>query len=138
VPIHTIGRTYKTDAGTVPISAVVFNVDTEINQAILVPAGAVAKEVDVTFAYTRINDYCITILNASGSGEAAAGSLIVDWNVDDAGVPTFTLVAKAPLWHAPGMGTTNLFTANATKFFVDNPGTVDLVLSIHIGLNDAV
>jgi hypothetical protein len=140
MPVHTVGLTFKTDAGNVPISNVPFIVDTEINQLILVTAGTVNKEVDVTFEYARIQDYCISLLTAASAGksEALTGTVTLKWNSSSAPVPLMTLAAKVPIWHAPTFGTTSVFTANLTKCFFSNAGTVDLYVGLHIGLNDTV
>ncbi len=134
MPTHTIGLSFKTDAGSVPISTVAFTVDSEINQAIVVPAGT-TREVDVTFASGTINDYCLTLLSAAGKTEATAGTVTIDWNSNGGGTPSMTLDAKKPIWHAPTFGTSNLFTTDVSRGFFTNAGLVDLVVAVHIGMN---
>lgn len=140
MPVHTIGLSYKTDAGSVPISTVPFTVDSEFYALIAVNAGTTNKEVDFTFEFARLNDYCLTLLSGSSGGklEATAGTVTLKWNSSSSPVPSMTLNAKQPIWHAPTFGTTSLFTANVTKVFLTNAGTDDLYVGLHFGLNNTV
>jgi hypothetical protein len=134
VPIHTVGLSFKTDAGSVPISTIPFIDDTEINGNYLVPAGQ-TKEYDIAFAFADVNDYVIHLLNGSGTGEATAGAVTAKFNSTTTPAPSVSLLAKKPVWHAPGFGTTSVFTVDVTKVFLVNTGTTDVIVAIRIGTN---
>jgi len=134
VPTHTIGVTFKTDAGSVPISATAFNLKSEVNAALPVAAGQTVTFTDVQFPAASINDYVVSLLSATGKTEAATGSATLNWNGGN-GNPQMLMVAKQPISHWPGSGSTNLFSADISSLTVINTGTADLVIGIHIGLN---
>jgi hypothetical protein len=134
VPIHTIGLTFKTDAGTVPISNILFALDAEVNSAYLVPAGQTRNFGDSQFPFAKVNDYCITLLNSLGKAEATTGTVTANWN-GGGGSPQMLLAAKKPVYFYPGSGTSNLFTQDVTSVDLINTGTTDVTVSIHVGLN---
>lgn len=127
MPKHTAQLIFKTDAGQVPLDAVVYNIDTEINESITVPAGTTVHAV-VTFAHAKVNDYCIS----------ANGTLTVKWNDQTTPVPEMALTKAGPSFYAPDFGGSNLFTADITGLYAINAGLTDVILTVHVGLNDVV
>lgn len=143
MPLHTIGATYKDDAGSVPLGTTVYAVPSEVNALLTVPAGSVDLEKDLEFYYARATCYVLAVATqtpaqvlTSTYSEPAAGSIGVKVNSTSSPVPdAFTVQSKQPLVFAPALaGTTNKFTANVTKFYLSNSGSLDLVLVVKVGL----
>lgn len=143
MPQHTIGATYRTDAGSIPLSATSYVVNDAIEAVFPVAAGAVNTPYLITFPHVKVHDYCLAVGTQTSAqvaqgafSEAAAGQIEIKVNSTGSPVPDLTIVAKLPHAFAPCLvGTANEFSADVTEFFLSNPGIADLVLIVRIGLN---
>ena len=143
MPLHTVSATFRDDAGAVPLAGTVYNVAGEVNELLVVPAGSVNIEKDFEFLHLKVVDYCLAVVSqtpaqvlAGTYSEPSSGTILINVNSTSSPTPAITVQARQPAVFAPCIaGTTNVFTADVTKFYLSNAGAVDLSLVVKVGLN---
>ncbi|SRR6266704_3225666 len=112
---HTIGLTYKNDAGTVIGTSVAYVDDAEVNLEDTVPAGTTNKQFDLP----------ITVANIKSMVIFSTQDLTLKTNSINAAQETITLKAgKGEIWTVDSVAPLP-FAGNITKFFCTNSGLAD-------------
>jgi hypothetical protein len=119
---HTLGATYRTDAGTISSTTSTFTGDAEIDLDSVVPLSTTNKEFDIQFTKTDVvsmimfSDKAVTLkTNSSGSPS-----------------DTISLAANMPLvWHTDSP-TAIPIVGNVTKIFVTNSGSTNAAIKIRV------
>lgn len=127
MPTHTLGLTYKTDAGTIASTTDTYTADTDYTIDEQIPASTTNKEIDLSLTKANIksmvmySDQAITIKTnstvASDTIQLAAKIALV-WNTDS----QFSIP----------------FAGNVTKFFITNAGGSAANLKFRFLANQAV
>lgn len=121
---HTIGHTYKTDAGQVSSTSWSYADDTEINVDSAVPASTTNKQVDVAVTVANIKSVCIY------SDQA----LTVKTNSTGSPQETITLKAREAVIYSADTGTAP-FAGNVTAMYLTNAGTATANFKFRVLLN---
>ncbi len=119
---HTIGNTYRTDAGTISSTSAIYTGDAEIDLDAVVALSTTNKEFDIQFVKTDVislimqSDKAVTVkTNSSGSPS-----------------DTISLAANMPLvWHTDSP-TSMPLAGNVTKIFVTNAGSTNAAIKIRV------
>jgi hypothetical protein len=111
---HTLGVTYKNDAGTITSTTDTFNADAEANLDITVAAGATNLEADITFDPTKAQSLVLF----------SDKDLTLKVNSTSSPAETIALAAgKQQVWNI-NSSYANPFGATAvTKFYLTNAGS---------------
>lgn len=111
---HTTGITYKSDAGTITSTTEVFQGDGEADYDGIVPALAVNMEIDVTVPHAAIRSMVLF----------AATAMTVKTNSSSAPTDTIPLAEGTQIVWNTNHSEACPFTADVTKLFISNPGSV--------------
>lgn len=129
---HTIGQTYKNDAGTIASVTTTTVGPAEENLEITVAASATNAEHDIAFAHAAV----------LGAVISSTGPLTIKTNDSTSPGDTLTLATNQAIMYGTGTGGsgslvgTNPFSADVTKIYVTNPSTtLAIVLKIRVLLN---
>jgi hypothetical protein len=93
--------------------------------AIVIAAGATNTEVDIVFTFAQIQSFVM----------ASDQDLTVKVNSSTTPVPSIALKKTAGLVWGSDYGVANTFTADVTKFFITNAGTVDAKFNFRVLYN---
>lgn len=120
---HTIGRTYKNDAGTLAAVTASYVGDAENDLSVSVPAATSNNEYDLAINLSKVvamaiySTAAVTLKTNSSAGSdtlVLAAKQLVEWTNDESGI------------------TAKPFTTDVTKFFISNTGAAAATVDIRI------